>query len=288
MSKEIALIPTQEEMNIFQLMAKTSAQSPFFASKGGEVGILTIFLMARELGVAPMEALMGGINIIMGKAEISPRLMNKMIRRDGHMIDIEESTNEICKIRGTRKDTKETFLSVYSIEDARRAGLCKAGGGYDKHPSDMLFARAFSRLARRVFADVIAGSYIEGELSDSEYVDRAERVQVSGNSVQLHGATVQHEKEKPVVEEAVVKENLITVESFVSILKEKSDEDISMDLMSVYLIKLKTDSERPITLIDIMQHALKPALTSRFLKGYKSWMDAQLETDSVTDETSQK
>lgn len=287
MTKEISLIPTHEELGVYQILAKSASQSKFFEKLGGEGGILTIMLMARELGVCPMEALMGGINIIMGKAEISPRLMNKMVRKDGHTIEIEESTNEVCKIRGTRKDTKETFLSVYSIDDARRAGLAKPGGGYDKHPSDMLFARAFSRLARRVFADIISGSYIEGELSDSEYIDRAERIQPLGKSEQLPGNAGQIEKEKQMVEEvAVVREPLITHDEFVAKMAEIVAEAYSLAHMEAYISKLQV--EKDVKASEIMQHALKPALTSRFLKGYKSWMDAQLETESLADEALRK
>ena len=55
----------------------------------------------------------------------------------------------------------------YRIEEAQKAGLIKAGSGWMKNPQDMLFARAISRLARRIAPDIIGGCYVEGEIQDA-------------------------------------------------------------------------------------------------------------------------
>lgn len=162
------IIPTADEFKTLQLIATHAGSSKFFNNLGGVDGILCISLMARELGISPMAALSGGINYILGKVEISPRLMNSMIRQRGHMLDISESTDTVCTIKGTRSDTKETYVCTFTIEMAKKAGLVKAGGGWEKYPSDMLFARCLSRLARRLFADVIGPAYVEGEINDSK------------------------------------------------------------------------------------------------------------------------
>ena len=44
----------------------------------------------------------------------------------------------------------------------------RGGGGWEKYASDMLFARCISRLARRLFADVISTAYVEGEIDREE------------------------------------------------------------------------------------------------------------------------
>lgn len=162
------IIPTQDEFKTLQLIATHAGSSKFFNNLGGVDGILCISLMARELGISPMAALSGGINYILGKVEISPRLMNSMIRQRGHTLDITESSDTSCTIKGTRKDTKETYVCTFTIEMAKKAGLVKSGGGWEKYPSDMLFARCLSRLARRLFADVIGPAYVEGEIADSK------------------------------------------------------------------------------------------------------------------------
>jgi len=158
------LIPKSDELSTYQVMAQTACRSKLFDKIGGEAGLLSIMLMARELGLPPMQAIMGGMNIIQGKVEISPRLMNTMIRKAGHKLEILESTDKDCKIKGIRNDTKEEYVASFSLDDAKRAGLVRSGGGWEKFASDMLFARCISRLARRLFADVISTAYVEGEI----------------------------------------------------------------------------------------------------------------------------
>jgi hypothetical protein len=168
MTKDLINVPGQDELQVYQVMARNASASKFFNNLNGEAGILSIMLMARELGLPPMQSIMGGMNIIQGKVEISPRMMNTMIRKAGHSLEITESTDKICKIKGIRNDTKEEYTATFSIEDASRAGLFRTGGAWDKYPSDMLFARCISRLARRLFADVISTAYVEGEISEEE------------------------------------------------------------------------------------------------------------------------
>jgi len=91
--------------------------------------------------------------------------MNKMIRQAGHKLDILKSSSVECSIKGERSDTGETYTADFTIEDAKKAGIYKEGGGWTKYPADMLFARALSRLARRLFADVISTACVEGEIS---------------------------------------------------------------------------------------------------------------------------
>lgn len=279
------LIPTKEEIEIYTHIAKHANESKFFEKMGKEGGILTLMLFAREIGISPMTALFGGLNNIQGKVEISPRLMNTMIRKAGHRLNILECTDSICRIKGTRNDSKEDYTCSYTLDEAKKAGLVRSGSGWEKYASDMLFARCLSRLARRLFADVISSSYVEGELSDAEYVDRADRVQSPGKSEQLFGNPVQFEKAEPVVEAAVVKDNLITEEEFLDKLHEKYPE-VNLGLMHGYISKIET--EKSVKGYQIMQQALNSALTSRFMKGYESWMNAQLEADSLTDEAMRK
>ena len=121
-------------------------------------------LSARELGIPPMQALNGGINIINGKAEISARMMGALIRKAGHELKIKEISDTSCTLIGIRKDTKQKEEASFTIKDAERAGLVKKNGGWDKCPKDMCFARALSRIARQLFSDVIGIGYVEGEI----------------------------------------------------------------------------------------------------------------------------
>lgn len=167
-------VPTEAELKSYQIIANIASSNPHWKKLGGngkpeEVvsTILSVMLLARELGFSPMQAVSGGINNIQGKFEISARLMNQAIRSRGHKVQVKLLTDEVCTIWGQRKDTFEEMESTYTIEEARRSGLVKDGGAWKKNPQDMLFARSISRLARRLYPDCIGGCYVEGELQET-------------------------------------------------------------------------------------------------------------------------
>jgi hypothetical protein len=97
------------------------------------------------------------------------------MRRAGIKIEIVESTDEKCVIRGTRLDGDHATVS-YTLDDAKKAGLVKPSGGWVKNPKDMCFARAISRLARQIAPDVIGGCYVEGEIRALEQEKQQEPV----------------------------------------------------------------------------------------------------------------
>ena len=167
-------IPTEAELASYRIIAKTAATSPHWRKLGGGgdeesivATILSVMLLARELGVSPMQAISGGINNIQGKFEISARIMNQLIRKHGHELKVKLINDNVCTIWGRRRDTGEEMEVSYHIEEARTAGLIKTGGGWTKNPQDMLFARCISRIARRLTPDCIGGCYVEGELQET-------------------------------------------------------------------------------------------------------------------------
>jgi hypothetical protein len=185
MSKD--LIPTQEEVKAIEVMAKQAVESKYVEKLGGYAGVFSIAMFARELNIPIMSALFGGMANIMGKITIAPQLMNAMIRKAGHKLKI-DSNDQRCIIEGTRKDTGEKCEVSFSLEDARKAGLVKPNGGWEKYPSDMCFARALSRLARRLFPDVIGMAYVESEIEDDEErsketVEEVETVEAEADSL---------------------------------------------------------------------------------------------------------
>ncbi len=160
--------PSEHEMMVFQTMAKAAVESKMYRGIGDQAGVMMIMLSARELGIPPCQALNGGINIINGKAEISARMMSALIRKAGHEIKIKEISDASCTLIGKRSDTGESEEATFSVADAQKAKLVKPGGGWEKCPKDMCFARALSRLARQLFSDVIGIGYVEGEIKASE------------------------------------------------------------------------------------------------------------------------
>jgi hypothetical protein len=192
------LIPTETDIKTIQMMANYAKNSKFFDKVGGESGILCIMLAARELGVPLMQALCGGIRNIQGNIELSPRLMNSMIRRAGHQIHIIKCDEKVCTLKGVRKDTGEFYECTFSMADAARAGLAESNT-YRKHPADMLFARCMSHLGRRLFADVIGAAYVEGE------IDQKGAAYADSNGTSIAEAEVIEVVEEAIPEDEVTK-----------------------------------------------------------------------------------
>lgn len=167
------LMPSAQEFQMLQVIAKNAQDSGLYSTVGNQQAkIFMVLLAARELGVSPMLALNGGIWNIQGKIEISARLMNGLIRRAGHSIKIIVSNDTHCTLLGTRTDG-DSFETSFTMEDATKAGL-SSGNVWKKYPADMLYNRCMSRLARRLFPDVIGTAYIEGEIKEAKELEQAE------------------------------------------------------------------------------------------------------------------
>jgi hypothetical protein len=179
------LLPNVHEFQMFQTIAKNAQASGLYKGVGEESKIFMILLAARELGVSPMLALNGGIWNIQGKIEISARLMNSLIRRAGHSLEIKECNNKVCILKGKRADNGDTAEASFTIEEAQLAGLSNRDV-WKKYTQDMLYARAMSRLARRLFSDVIGTAYVEGEIRDTiekpEYLQQVECEEINSDA----------------------------------------------------------------------------------------------------------
>lgn len=167
-----SLLPSSTDFQVLQTIADNAAKSGLYAGVGSQQKILMVLLAAQELGIKPLMALNGGLWNIQGKIEISARLMSSMIRRAGHSINIIKCDSKVCILEGKRKDG-DSFRAQFTIEDAIKAGLIRknrdgSDGIWMKYTEDMLYNRALSRLARRLFADIIGTSYIEGEIRDGD------------------------------------------------------------------------------------------------------------------------
>jgi hypothetical protein len=159
-------------MNDLQILQENNAileaamKQPHYKKMGPEA-IAFIIAKCRDIGISPLKGLNGGMCSINGKIEMTTGLMHMMIREKKHSITIDKkSDNTICILHGKRADNGDTCMSSFSIQEATAAGLT-GKDVWKKYTSDMLFNRALSRLARRLFPDVIQGCYIEGEIKDT-------------------------------------------------------------------------------------------------------------------------
>src|ERR1700755_3005810 len=98
------LIPTGDEVKSIETMAKHAVDSKYCEKLGGYGGVFSIAMYAREMNLPIMSCLFGGMTNVMGKITIAPQLMNAMIRKAGHKLEIDSSDIK-CTIKGIRKDT---------------------------------------------------------------------------------------------------------------------------------------------------------------------------------------
>lgn len=68
-----------------------------------------------------------------------------------------EQTDKKCTVETQRKGWPKPVSITYTIEQAEKAGLTARSDAWKKHPSDMLYWRAVSRIISQVYPDVIQG-----------------------------------------------------------------------------------------------------------------------------------
>jgi hypothetical protein len=247
----LQLVPTQDELNLYMTIANAAAKSNHLQKLGNAEGMLCLMLYARELGINPMTALYGGIHNIQGKMEISARLMNSMILKAGHTISILEQTDEVCRLKGTRKDNGETYVCEYKIQDAEKAQIFNKSSPWGKYTSDMLYKSCLSRLARRLFADTISTAYVEGEIPTEDRkkpqiisIDKEKNIQVE-NKMVTECLAVENKIEETLSEEQVnvimgmVGDDTALLERILKGYSKKYEKEISI-LQEIYAIDFDT------------------------------------------------
>lgn len=151
-------------------LAEQIADTPFVPDglRGSIPATAAAILAGRELGLQPMTAL-ANVHVIKGKPALSAALMRALILSQGHQIETVEISDTRAIVRGRRRGEAQWEEASFTRDQAAKARIDL--GGY---PQDKLYARATSRLARRKFADVIAGMpYSAEELEDGSTADEA-------------------------------------------------------------------------------------------------------------------
>jgi hypothetical protein len=148
----------------------------------GSTGVFSIIQTAKSLGINPIQALQGGLYYFKGKIEMSARMMGALIRSRGHSFTISKIDNTTCTINGKRIDSKDSMAATFTMDEAKNAGLNSIP--WKIYPQDMLYARALSRLARRLFPDIIGNCYVEGEIN----TDKPTNHNDNHNDTQIVGA----------------------------------------------------------------------------------------------------
>ncbi len=139
-------------------------KSGYFKDVRDQAQAVTKILFGRELGFSPIIS-MGGIHIIEGKLALSSNLMATLIKRSGkYDYRVKTWTVTECVLSFRERDIVAATMgpwedvgeSSFTMDDAKAAGVLRAGGSWSKYPKAMLFARALSQGLRTYCPDVSA------------------------------------------------------------------------------------------------------------------------------------
>lgn len=188
------LMVNATDLNAMMHYANMLAKSTLIpvSYQNNPANLLVALSMGRELKIPPMQAI-NGINVINGKASVSPQLMLAIIynRVPNAIIDVRiDHTAKTVVVRMSRdKDDKQVSESVWTMERAKLMGLANKDN-WLKQPVTMLKWRAVAEVARERFPDVIMGLYTTEEMAPDDVM-----VDESGNVVVIDkkAAVVQKE-----------------------------------------------------------------------------------------------
>jgi hypothetical protein len=157
-SKALALLPSDSEWAKLKEVGSNAFKSGLIPStiKNAEAATI-IALKAYELGLPPMVGF-SHIHVVNGRPGCSAELLLAGIRKEYPKVSIQyvESNEKICKIKVKRPDDDFYNEFQFTIEEAKAAGLL-GKDVWKNYPTDMLRARAITRMKRAIFPEVLMG-----------------------------------------------------------------------------------------------------------------------------------
>jgi len=143
----------------FDTSMKTASalfESKYFSDvKSAQQALVKIFA-GQELGLGPF-ASMTGIHIINGKPTLSANLIATLVKNDPRYdYQVTKATDEVCTLEWY-EDKLHSGFSSFTIKEAQSAQLT-GKSVWKQYPSDMLFARAVTRGARRFAPGIFGGA----------------------------------------------------------------------------------------------------------------------------------
>lgn len=180
MSNELVTHKETQDFVLLQRMAKVHFESGDFPSLKGVAGAISKMLLGKDFGLSPSVSLTS-IHVVQGKPVLSANIIAALIDRneryDYRITTKPEDSEKRCDIKFF-KDKEELGTVSFTMEEAQRAGL-SGKDNWKKYPSDMLFARAISRAARRFAPSIFGGNPVYTEDEGEEFGNHPEKIDSS-------------------------------------------------------------------------------------------------------------
>lgn len=137
-------------------LADYFVKSRFFKDVNEVAHAVVKIQAGQELGIPPFAA-MTGINIIQGKVALGANIIATLIANDPrYAYQVVRSDSKVCEIQ-FYENGKPSGIASFTIQEAQEAQLT-GKAVWKQYPSDMLFARAITRGARRYAPGIFGGS----------------------------------------------------------------------------------------------------------------------------------
>jgi hypothetical protein len=154
MSTNALAIYTQ--FDALERAASALQKSGYFKDVTSQAQAIVKVMAGAELGLPPF-ASMSGIHIIQGKPVLGANVIATLVKNDPRY----DYRVKVCDAKDCElawfEDGKQVGTSTFTWDEAKAAGLTEKDN-WRKFPSDMLFARAISRGARRFAPGIFGGS----------------------------------------------------------------------------------------------------------------------------------
>lgn len=155
----------EEAMRFAEIMSKSSIIPKDFANNPGN--ILVAVQWGLELGLPPMQA-MQSIAVINGRPTLWGDAVIGLVRGSSLCEYVQEESFDdkaICRVKRKGEDEQ---IRIFTIDDAKKAGLFGKQGPWTQYPKRMMQMRARSWALRDVFPDVLRGMAVAEEVQDTQ------------------------------------------------------------------------------------------------------------------------
>jgi hypothetical protein len=145
----------RDAIAISNIAANIATTSLAGAYRGKPDEVTAVILAGHELGIQPMTSLKS-IDVIQGQPALRAHAMRGLLQSKGHEIELIESDDVHCVMRGRRKGADQWQEVVWDIPRARLLGLL-GKDQWKKQPKTMLINRATGEICRLVASDALHG-----------------------------------------------------------------------------------------------------------------------------------
>lgn len=152
-----------EAMQFAEILAKSTIVPKEFLGNPGN--ILVAIQWGLELGLQPLQA-MQNIAVINGRPALWGDAVIALVRGSPlceYVYEEDDGHTATCRVK--RRGENEQ-VRIYTMDDAKTAGLVGKAGPWTQHPKRMRQMRARAFALRDVFPDVLRGMPVAEELQD--------------------------------------------------------------------------------------------------------------------------